>query len=386
MAKVKAMEDQIKIFFELLDGIDRDIEDARKDADVFDRNTKYYSSGYHMECDGTKCKPYKKNPLLHTVTMSHHHCTAPHNVKGTSVILWYDGANGRQMSFNEFVENSEKLKIVHEWEHYQFVLIRTASMFAMPTETIWSTHFSYRSRETHFTHDLALIDTRTNSIVHQTPRRWEFEQQCLNQNKADEYIENVHDVFTQFEPFKMFFTNLDDVDINYIHDAWHFWIDQPTLPTDEHGSYLGLIKTDPKHRFSNNKSSWYLCTMIGRKTSSNYGSHRDKNTTWFYVYSPNGVPTKSTALRQVMDFIEYYDHDSTIDLFEVYKRDNVQLNNIPLECAERMRYGATKLRCALKDIFGWDWSTIVQKYDEAKNSIKDDYNKKEYIKVITFKR
>lgn len=382
MANVKAMEEQIKIFFGILDQIDKDLDEVAAISDRFERGG-YYSADRHLTCKKENCKPYDKNPLLQVVTQYYHHTTAPHNVRGKSVILWQD-ADGRNLKYDEFVKNSEKLKIVHEWEHYQFALIRTDAMFTGPTDTIWANHFRYKSRDKYFMHDLALIDTRTKEIVHASPRRWEFEQLCLNQNKEDNYIENVHDFFTQFEPFKMSFWNLDELDMDYLHDKWNFWIDQPSTPDNENGKHYDLIKADPKDRFSSGKSRWWLCGMIGRRTK--YDTVRTNNTTWFYVYSPDGKPSKSLALRQLMTYMEVYDHSDFVDLMKHFQENNVQLSNIPLECAERMRYGVEKLRITLDDIFGWDFKVIVQKkYYEIEDKIKDGFNKKEYIKLITFK-
>ena len=373
------MKDQIKIFYQKLDQLEADMNEARKDADVFGSggigDAKYYTVDMDREGLKANCTEYKKNPLLHVLKHSAHSST--HGTYQTkSVVLWLNGFDGRQLKMHEYIAQSEKLKIVHEADGYQYAIVRTPAMFKLPTDTIWGCHFHYKSRDEYYSHDLALI--KDGEIVQQSPRRWEFEQQCLNQNKDEEYIQNVHDIFLQFEPFKMFFWNLDDVDMNYMHDKWNFWIDQPSLPTNVHGNHYELIKTPS----GVDRSKWYLACIIGRNVNSGV---RDKTTTWFYVYSPEGKPSKSTALRQLMDYMEYYNADDTVEILTKLQTDNVLLKHIPLECTERMRYGRDKLRRVLEDIWGWDWKIILKAYKEAECTIEDDYDSKAYLDIIRFK-
>lgn len=363
------MKEQIDIFFGLLDKLDNDMQDAAKLSDVFDVESIYYTIDSQRDGDAELCTPYKHNQLCSVLKHEAHNSrVGTYDVE--SVILWRNGTK-----HDTYWEDSEKLKIVHEANGYQFALLRTEDMVKEPTDTIWHRHFRYKDRDTWYTHKLALIKADTNEIVHATPRRWEFEQLCLNQNRFEEYIECPVDFFEQYEPFKLFFIKCTDA-LSEMSDSMDFSIDRPYQPREE-SYYRDLIKTEPE--------AWYVCYAIGLRNSESF-PYKDRNATWWYVYSPDGEPTKNQAIRQAIDFIRYYREHSFVELVQKFIADRINVNGLPIETVERMRYAAGKLSDGLARIFGYStFSHLKQEYGKVEECFMDRYNKDKYMRKILFK-
>ena len=191
------MKDQIEIFFQKVDQLNKDYSEF-----TYEGAESFWSHSYTRDEYKSKLKPYKKNPLLNIGTM-----LVNGHIPHKTIFFWRDYPKGNEQ---EFFEGSEKKKIVHSHNGYDFCLIRTRDMVEPPTRTRWSYQFMGRDGNDHYREQYALM--KGDEVIYCTYKKWEFKERVISgdYDETIEYEATPSNFFRSKNPYKMITLNWAD--------------------------------------------------------------------------------------------------------------------------------------------------------------------------------
>lgn len=302
-----------KSFFAKLDKIVIDLNEFEKEMkEKYPKHWGHsFSSVYDDGTPKSKLKIYKKNPLLN---IGEFNTTIDKELKTLPQLsLWWTVPNYMgKATYDEVWKKSQRLKVIHSENGYDFVIIR--DQLDRPTETYYGHKFSYRVENTFYNHKLAIM--KKKKVIFFCFERWEFENFCEGIKYKERTPETPSEIFRYFNPFKILVLPFNDKK-------------GKELCKTRYGTHCdnepySIVNELSKNGYTMYTEQLWVVHIMGMGRYSE-GYRRDKHiTTWFLMGSKT-KPTINEALSHMMHELNIYDQGDFAELM-VYFKDEIGMD------------------------------------------------------------